>query len=143
TYLSGVDREASLTEIKEGVSTKIGKVSPSSVRSHLNLNVSETFGRTGRGRYRLKKNRQTNGHKLNDHSCAGISTVMMSKAQIIEADCFEWLAQRDPCSIHAVVTDPPYGLVEYTAKEQTKLRNGNRGGIWRIPPSFDGHQRAP
>jgi DNA modification methylase len=41
-----------------------------------------------------------------------------------------------------VVTDPPYGLVEYTEKEQTKLRNG-RGGVWRIPPSFDGHQRAP
>jgi hypothetical protein len=42
-----------------------------------------------------------------------------------------------------VVTDPPYGLVEYTAKEQSKLRNGNKGGVWRIPPSFDGHKRAP
>jgi DNA methylase len=41
-----------------------------------------------------------------------------------------------------VVTDPPYGLVEYTAKETAKLRAG-KGGIWRIPPSFDGHQRAP
>jgi len=41
-----------------------------------------------------------------------------------------------------VVTDPPYGLVEYTEKEQAKLRNG-RGGVWRIPPSFDGHKRAP
>jgi site-specific DNA-methyltransferase (adenine-specific) len=40
------------------------------------------------------------------------------------------------------VTDPPYGLVEYTEKEQVKLRNG-RGGVWRIPPSFDGHKRAP
>src|SRR6266567_5118683 len=37
---------------------------------------------------------------------------------------------------------PPYGLVEYTEKEQVKLRNG-KGGVWRIPPSFDGHQRAP
>ena len=43
---------------------------------------------------------------------------------------------------HAVVTDPPYGLVEYTEKEQIKLRN-RRGGVWRIPPSFDGHKRAP
>jgi len=41
------------------------------------------------------------------------------------------------------VTDPPYGLVEYTEKEQSKLRNGNKGGVWRIPPSFDGHKRAP
>ena len=40
------------------------------------------------------------------------------------------------------MTDPPYGLVEYTAKEQSRLRNG-RGGVWRIPPAFDGHQRSP
>jgi site-specific DNA-methyltransferase (adenine-specific) len=40
------------------------------------------------------------------------------------------------------VTDPPYGLVEYTETEQQKLRNG-KGGVWRIPPSFDGHQRSP
>jgi DNA modification methylase len=64
------------------------------------------------------------------------------KAQLVPADCFDWLAQREPASIHAVVTDPPYGLVEYTEKEQTKLRSG-RGGVWRIPPSFDGHRRAP
>ncbi|MEO8353139.1 MAG: site-specific DNA-methyltransferase, partial [Chthoniobacteraceae bacterium] len=45
-------------------------------------------------------------------------------------------------SVHAVVTDPPYGLVEYSDREQAKLRAG-RGGVWRIPPKFDGHQRAP
>jgi site-specific DNA-methyltransferase (adenine-specific) len=33
-------------------------------------------------------------------------------------------------------------LVEYTEIEQQKLRSG-RAGIWRIPPSFDGHRRAP
>src|SRR5436190_15120465 len=62
--------------------------------------------------------------------------------QILRNDAFEWLRQRKPCSIHAVVTDPPYGLVEYTPKELEKMQNG-RGGIWRIPPSFDGCQRAP
>jgi site-specific DNA-methyltransferase (adenine-specific) len=41
-----------------------------------------------------------------------------------------------------VVTDPPYGLVEYTVAEQDKLRSG-KGGVWRMPPSFDGHVRAP
>lgn len=41
-----------------------------------------------------------------------------------------------------MVTDPPYGLVEYTPKEQAKLRSGT-GGVWRIPPAFDGHRRAP
>ena len=40
------------------------------------------------------------------------------------------------------MTDPPYGLVEYTDAEQAKLRAG-QGGVWRIPPSFDGHQRSP
>jgi DNA modification methylase len=64
------------------------------------------------------------------------------KSRLILADCFEWLADCEPCSIHAVVTDPPYGLVEYSEQQQAKLRKG-RGGVWRIPPSFDGHQRAP
>jgi DNA modification methylase len=54
----------------------------------------------------------------------------------------EWLAHREPRSVHAVITDPPYGLIEYTPKEQAKLRRG-RGGVWRIPPSFDGHKRIP
>ncbi len=45
-------------------------------------------------------------------------------------------------TIHAIVTDPPYGLKEYTHAEKEKLRNG-RGGVWRIPPSFDGCTRSP
>jgi DNA modification methylase len=79
--------------------------------------------------------------KHDSHNIKFIS-VADGKAQIVPADCFDWLAQRSPCSIHAVVTDPPFGLVEYSEKEQTKLRSG-RGGVWRIPPSFDGHKRAP
>ena len=58
-------------------------------------------------------------------------------------DAFEWLEQAPANSVHAVVTDPPYGLVEYTEKELSKLRNGNGGGVWRIPPSFDGCKRSP
>ncbi len=63
-------------------------------------------------------------------------------ATLYHADCLEWLAEQPDKSIHAVVTDPPYGLVEYSPREQHKLRSG-RGGVWRIPPSFDGHQRSP
>jgi len=63
-------------------------------------------------------------------------------AQLCHADCMDWLAEAPRLSVHAVVTDPPYGLVEYTPREQSKLRAG-RGGVWRIPPSFDGHKRAP
>ena len=58
------------------------------------------------------------------------------------ADAFAWLAARETNSIHAIVTDPPYGLKEYTEVEKVKLRNG-RGGVWRIPPSFDGCKRSP
>jgi site-specific DNA-methyltransferase (adenine-specific) len=62
--------------------------------------------------------------------------------QIYNTDAFEWLATCPDHSIHAVVTDPPYGLVEYTEGELVKLKNG-RGGVWRIPPAFDGHKRMP
>ena len=58
------------------------------------------------------------------------------------ADAFAWLENREPQTIHAIVTDPPYGLKEYTDLEKEKLRKG-RGGVWRIPPSFDGCKRSP
>lgn len=58
------------------------------------------------------------------------------------ADAFEWLRSRAQNSVHAVITDPPYGLVEYTETEKKKLRSG-KGGVWRIPPSFDGCVRRP
>jgi site-specific DNA-methyltransferase (adenine-specific) len=52
------------------------------------------------------------------------------------------MEKRGECAIHAIVTDPPYGLKEYTSVEKEKLRNGH-GGVWRIPPSFDGCKRRP
>ena len=61
---------------------------------------------------------------------------------LYRADCVAWLQARAPNSLHACVTDPPYGLVEYTPEQQAKLRAG-RGGVWRMPPGFDGHTRAP
>lgn len=68
--------------------------------------------------------------------------ILEALYEIVHADCFEWLEQRAPNSIHAVVTDPPYGLKEYTPEEKRKLRGG-RGGVWRIPPTFDGCTRRP
>ena len=62
--------------------------------------------------------------------------------EIHHVDAFEWLASARMNSIEAVVTDPPYGLVEYSDKELTKLKNG-RGGVWRLPPAFDGSKRMP
>lgn len=58
------------------------------------------------------------------------------------ADAFTWLDQCPPNSLHACVTDPPYGLKEYSDAEKAKLRAG-KGGVWRIPPSFDGVKRSP
>ena len=60
----------------------------------------------------------------------------------IHADCLEWLGSIPENSLHAIITDPPYGVKEYHFDQIEKRANGN-GGIWRIPPSFDGHERAP
>jgi len=70
------------------------------------------------------------------------TTISIGKSTIIHADCFQWLASLSTDSLHAVVTDPPYGVKEYDAEQLEKRANG-KGGVWRIPPSFDGHVRAP
>lgn len=57
-------------------------------------------------------------------------------------DAIHWLAELPENSIHAIVTDPPYGLIEYDEKHLAKKRKGH-GGVWRIPPSFDGASRSP
>lgn len=62
--------------------------------------------------------------------------------RLIHGDCREWLAQQGENTIDAIVTDPPYGMLEYSKKELGKLRAG-RGGVWRIPPSIGGSKRRP
>lgn len=136
SFMSALDRDATLIEIHDAVKLRLGSVPESSVRSYLNLNVPTVFERTGRGKYRLKADNHT------VHRVSLTPAVQSGKATLYHADCFEWLAACPPNSIHAVVTDPPYGVIEYTPKEIEKLRAG-KGGVWRIPPSFDGHMRAP
>src|SRR5437867_3105222 len=58
------------------------------------------------------------------------------------ADCLEWMDLQPANHVQAIVTDPPYGLKEYTPEEKKKLRSG-QGGVWRIPPSYDGCKRSP
>jgi len=65
-----------------------------------------------------------------------------AKSVVIHADCFAWMTEVPSNSIHAIVTDPPYGVKEYDPDQLEKRSNGN-GGVWRIPPSFDGHVRSP
>ena len=136
-HLLAVGGVATVAEIHGAVATQVGAVAASSVRSYLNLNTPKIFERTGRGCYRLKANGNAEIEEV-----AFEPAFAIGNAEFYQADCFEWLASRRTASIHAVVTDPPYGLVEYSAAEQRKLHSG-RGGIWRIPPSFDGHKRAP
>lgn len=86
------------------------------------------------------------GRELGDETWAGLvldyTSEAVGRSRIVHADCFEWLGRIPENSLHAVVTDPPYGVKEYDFDQLEKRDNGN-GGIWRIPPSFDGHKRAP
>ena len=66
----------------------------------------------------------------------------IGRSLILHADCFEWLSRSPENSLHAIVTDPPFGVKEYDFNQIEKRANGN-GGVWRIPPSFDGHTRQP
>lgn len=72
----------------------------------------------------------------------GYRSSTIGRSILIHADCFEWLEMVPPESIHAIVTDPPYGVKEYEPDQLEKRSNG-KGGIWRLPPAFDGSIRAP
>jgi site-specific DNA-methyltransferase (adenine-specific) len=67
---------------------------------------------------------------------------VVGRSLIVHADCFEWLQRIPEESLHAVVTDPPYGVKEYEL-DQIEKRTAGKGGIWRIPPAFDGNTRSP
>lgn len=69
-------------------------------------------------------------------------THTVGQSLLVHADCLAWLTEIPENSIHGVVTDPPYGVKEYESDQLEKRSNGN-GGIWRIPPSFDGSVRSP
>jgi DNA modification methylase len=133
---------ASLTEIQSGVTERLGAVPPSSIRSYLRLNTPTLFLRTERAQYCLKLDVEVlpGSREMPQEPSARI--FEHGKTILLEADCLEWLSSCRQNSIHAVVTDPPYGLLEYSPEQQEKLRNG-KGGVWRIPPSFDGNKRSP
>lgn len=134
---------ATVQEITGNVVELIGDVPPSSVRSYLRLNTPALFARMDRAQYVL------NGFEAETSTLsAPVSHVDsprfgFGRTSLTLDDCNAWLARQATNSIHAVVTDPPYGLVEYSAAEQEKLRDGKGGGIWRVPPSFDGSKRSP
>lgn len=133
-----------MAEITRAINESVGETPASSVRSYLNLNTPKYFVRSERGVYQLRTD-------LFDDSSLRFfeqaepkpqTTFQYGSASLVHSDCFDWLRARPEKSIHAIVTDPPYGLIEYSDQEQHKLRTG-KGGVWRIPPSFDGSTRSP
>jgi len=140
-YLKNCPSDASVEDIQQAVASRFKEaLAASSVRSYLRLNTPTAFERTAPGRYRLKL--YNTAAPIRPTSPRVSPTFQYGHATLHQADCFDWLAQCPPASIQAVVTDPPYGLVEYSPEQQSKLR-ARKGGVWRIPPSFDGHQRSP
>jgi DNA modification methylase len=132
-------RGASVSEITQQVTSMIGAVPASSVRSYLQLNTPALFARMDRAQYVLKG---FSYEPAPSTAKAMLRPFQFGKATLVEDDCLSWFERQPANSLHAVVTDPPYGLIEYSDLEQEKLRSG-RGGVWRIPPSFDGAKRAP
>lgn len=140
--LSLTSRPLSVKEIEDRVSEMIGPTPNSSIRSYLRLNTPDLFVRETRGVYTVQKAAGGGVQKDPFEVQSWREPVRFGKSAIFHADCFDWIEQQEDNSIYAVVTDPPYGLYEYLPEQQNKLRNG-KGGVWRIPPSFDGHNRSP
>ena len=140
-HLDPIGGEASVAQITRAVEARIGAVPASSVRSYLRLR-RDLFRRTRHGFYQLRRDHESATVAAGGPARRDVPPFVHGKAALHRDDCFDWLERREENSVHAVVTDPPYGLVEYTESEQRKLREG-KGGVWRIPPSFDGHRRSP
>ena len=132
----------SVKQIGERVNSDIGRTPTSSIRSYLRLNTPRAFVRENRGLYQLKSESAIERALRSPVLSNWEEPVSIGKITLFHADCFDWLEHRGENSIHAVVTDPPYGLHEYSPEQQIKLRK-RQGGVWRIPPSYDGHTRSP
>jgi DNA modification methylase len=139
--LEGRAHGATLQQISSEVAGMLGSVPPSSVRSYLQLNTPEVFARMERGQYALA-GFEPSAMQIETRKEAASPSWRWRDTQLMRADCMQWLDGQASHSVHAVVTDPPYSLLEYSDEEQRKLRSG-QGGVWRIPPSFDGATRSP
>jgi len=142
--LSSRPHGASIAEIEDGVQILIGDTPSSSIRSYLRLNTPELFVRMERAQYVLNELFDTAIGSAQGavKRISAPENFKFGKAELVLSDCLDWISAREDNSIHAVVTDPPYGLFEYSEEQKSKLRSG-KGGVWRIPPSFDGSKRSP
>lgn len=69
-------------------------------------------------------------------------THRTGKSLLVHADAFDYISRLPDESLDGAVFDPPYGVEEYELSQIEQMMKGGPG-IWRIPPSFDGHKRSP
>ena len=132
----------SVMEICDRVSAVAGPIPRSSIQSYLSLNTPRLFAREARGIYRSSNPSNLSLPLTRPPEEPLRPPFQIGRATLFHAEALRWLDEQPARSVHAVVTDPPYGLHEYSPTQQKKLRE-RRGGVWRIPPSFDGHRRSP
>lgn len=48
-------------------------------------------------------------------------STKVGRSRLIHADCFEWMGRLPENALHAIVTDPPYGVKEYDFDQLDKL----------------------
>ncbi|NKC12035.1 MAG: site-specific DNA-methyltransferase [Gammaproteobacteria bacterium] len=140
--LLNAPKPLTISQISNEVDRQIGPTPASSIRSYLRLHTPEFFIREERGVYSARNGRPRPRQRFFAELESTEDDFGFHKSVLYHNDCLSWLESQPETSIHAVVTDPPYGLHEYTDGQQKKLRQG-KGGVWRIPPSFDGHKRSP
>ena len=108
--LEGRSVGAPVQTITNEVAALIGEVPASSVRSYLRLNTPELFARTERAQYMLS-GFESVAARTSRVSTGGDQPFRYGRAVLYRADCLEWLQAQPSSSVHAVVTDPPYGLI--------------------------------
>jgi site-specific DNA-methyltransferase (adenine-specific) len=70
-----------------------------------------------------------------------MNSFQFKKVKMLHADCLDWLQQMPECSVHGIVTDPPYAVREYADCQLEKRLS--HGGVWRLPPVLNGSRRSP
>ena len=68
------------------------------------------------------------------------TTERIGQSRIIHADCLEWLSRLSENTLHAIVTDPPYGVKEYDLDQLEK--RDLRGVRLRMEHGFAEETRA-
>lgn len=71
-----------------------------------------------------------------------VEIVKKPLSRIVFGNTFDLLKELPEGSVDSIVTDPPYGVKEYTPEELQRKDSGGTG-IWRLPPAYDGHVRSP